>query len=199
MINARRETEDERRKHVAGRVLFRLVGTLAAAALLSACASPQVRPSLGAKRAATACRETRGHHDGDTFICAPGAEASFVVRVASIDSPETGQAYWRVARSRLRELAAPGSLVDCYKVDRYERRVCRLTTKDGLDAADLMLSEGLAWYTEDFANEDALPDRERYRRLQTEAQAARRGLWMEPDPMPPKVCRQGRRAGQKCR
>lgn len=144
------------------------------------------------------CAETSGHHDGDTFTCATTAD-SFVVRVASIDAPETGQGYWRVARSRLRELAAPGSSVDCYKVDRYERRVCRLKTKDGQDAADLMLSEGLAWYAEDFAKEDQPSDRGRYRRLQAEAQSAKRGLWAEPDPMQPKVCRERRRAGQRCR
>lgn len=138
-----------------------------------------------------ACAETNNHHDGDTFTCVPDRQASsFIVRVASIDAPETGQAYWRVARARLRELAAPSSLVDCYKVDRYERRVCRLKTKDGRDAAALMLSEGLAWYSEDFASEDKPADRERYRRLQDEARTAKRGLWPEPDPMPPKVCRQ---------
>lgn len=147
------------------------------------------------------CEETRGHHDGDTFACTPadGGAASFVVRVASIDAPETGQAYWRVARSRLRELAGPGSSVDCYKADRYERRVCRLKTRDGLDAADLMLSEGLAWYPEDFAHEDSPADRERYRRLAAKAQTARRGLWAEPDPMPPKTCRQRRQVGSACR
>ncbi len=74
------------------------------------------------------CVETTGHHDGDTFTCksASAPASKFVVRVASIDAPETGQANWRVARARLRELAAAGSSVDCYKVDRYDRKVCRL-------------------------------------------------------------------------
>lgn len=148
----------------------------------------------------TLCANTANHHDGDTFSCEHGQGAgTFIVRVASIDAPETGQAHWRVARGRLRELAAPGSSVDCYKVDRYERRVCRLKTKDGQDAADLMLSEGLVWYPEDFAQEDPPVDRERYRRLQAEARIARRGLWAEPDPMPPKVCRQRRQTGLSCR
>lgn len=146
------------------------------------------------------CVETTGHHDGDTFTCksASAPVDEFVVRVASIDAPETGQAYWRVARSRLRELAAPGSSVECYKVDRYDRRVCRLRTSDGRDAADLMLSEGLAWYSEDYANEDTFHDRERYRRLQAEAQAAKRGLWAELDPKTPKTCRKRRQSGLAC-
>jgi endonuclease YncB( thermonuclease family) len=145
------------------------------------------------------CAETRGHHDGDTFTCVPeSGDQVFIVRVASIDAPETGQAYWRAARARLRELAAPGSTVACYKVDRFQRQVCRLKTTDGRDVADVMLSEGLAWYPEDFSAEDVPSDRERYRRLQREAQAAKRGLWVVPDPMPPKECRQRRRTGLSC-
>jgi endonuclease YncB( thermonuclease family) len=88
--------------------------------------------------------------------------------------------------------------VACYKVDRFQRQVCRLKTTDGRDVADVMLSEGLAWYPEDFSAEDVPSDRERYRRLQREAQAAKRGLWVVPDPMPPKECRQRRRTGLSC-
>ena len=146
------------------------------------------------------CAETSNHHDGDTFTCAPGdGAAAFVVRVASIDAPETGQAYWRVARARLREVASQGSTVRCYKVDRYERHICRLRTADGRDAADVLLSEGLAWYLEDYADEDAPADRERYQHLQAEARLAKLGIWSERDPMPPRTCRELRRAGGSCR
>jgi len=49
------------------------------------------------------CTDTRRHHDGDTFIYSPAqGAAAFVVRVASIDAPEAGQAYWHAARARLR-------------------------------------------------------------------------------------------------
>lgn len=146
------------------------------------------------------CVDVRGHLDGDTFVCVPApARDAFVVRVASIDAPETGQEYWRVARARLRELAVPGSTLACYKVDRFHREVCRLTTTDGQDAADVMLSEGLAWYAEEFSAEDEPADRERYRRLETEAREAGRGLWAAPNPMPPKQCRELRRARSRCR
>lgn len=146
------------------------------------------------------CTDTRKHHDGDTFTCVPGSGTdAFVVRVASIDAPETGQAFWRTARTRLRELAAAGSVVHCYKVDRFNRHICRLRTPDGRDAAELMLSEGLVWYPEDYAAEDPPANRDRYRRLQAEARSAKRGLWIEPDPMPPKNCRTRRQSGLTCR
>lgn len=147
------------------------------------------------------CASTRGHHDGDTFTCVPplGERSPFVVRFASTDAPEAGQPYWRVSRDKLRELASRGCTVGCYKQDRYGRQVCRLKTSSNEDAADIMLSEGLAWYPEDFADEDSPADSERYRRAQAEARATYRGLWAEPDPMPPKTCRQRRQAGLSCR
>lgn len=178
-----------------GSAWFLCVAAVACLALVACGHTPD------APQSSHQCANAQGHHDGDTFTCVPadGQTASFVVRVASIDAPETGQAYWRMARGRLRELAVSGSSVDCYKVDRYERRVCRLRTKDEQDAADLMLSEGLAWYPEDFSAEDEPIDRERYRRLQSKGQAAKRGLWSQPDPMSPKECRQHRQAGLRCR
>jgi endonuclease YncB( thermonuclease family) len=184
----------------ARRLARRHLSFVLAATLLLASGCVHAPHAPDAPKTPLVCAQTSNHHDGDTFTCMPeGGPAAFVVRVASIDAPETGQVYWRVARTRLRELAGSGSRVDCYKVDRYERRVCRLTATDGRNAADVMLAEGLAWYPEDFAGEDAPADRERYRRLQADAQAAKRGLWAEPNPMSPKVCRQHRRQGLTCR
>jgi endonuclease YncB( thermonuclease family) len=178
----------------------RRVGALAAIGAVLMTAVPALAVTADRPADSLRCVETRGHHDGDTFTCIPeSGEKAFIVRVASIDAPETGQEYWRVARARLRELAAPGSTVGCYKVDRFHREVCRLKTSDGRNAADVMLSEGLAWYAEDFSADDEADDRERYRRLETEAREAGRGLWASPNPMPPKQCRELRRARSRCR
>lgn len=144
------------------------------------------------------CDQTRAHHDGDTFTCVSHGE-SFIVRVASVDAPETGQGYWRVARSRLRELAGDGSVVDCYKVDRHSRRVCRVTASDGEDVATALLREGLAWYPTAFAHEDAPSKRRTYVQAESEAQLAHRGLWSEPGPMPPWQCRREKEQGRRCR
>lgn len=139
----------------------------------------------------TICKDTRRHRDGDTFTCVPSLDSreAFVVRFAGVDAPEVGQAYWRASRAKLRELATPGSFVSCYKKDRYGRRVCRLTTADGGDAADLMLEAGLAWYSEAYAHEDPDDVQVRRRSLQADARAAHRGLWAMPDPLEPAACR----------
>jgi endonuclease YncB( thermonuclease family) len=116
------------------------------------------------------CEHTRAHHDGDTFVCEVGSGTDIVVRVASIDAPETGQANWRAARMRLRDLTGGGAMLDCYKTDRYARHVCHVKTKDGTDVAMSMLQEGHGWYPERYAGEDTFEEREAYRRAQSEAQ-----------------------------
>lgn len=107
------------------------------------------------------CTDTRGFHDGDTLACVSSERGTFVIRFAGIDTPETGQAYWRVARDRLRELATPGTKASCYKSDRYGRQLCRLS-RDGHDLADSMLGEGLAWHSKRYAGEQTPVERERY-------------------------------------
>lgn len=145
------------------------------------------------------CERARAHHDGDTFVCIPADHSGFTVRVASIDAPETGQAFWRVGRQRLSELASEGSTVACRKEDRYGRQVCSVTSARGEDVAEVMLSEGLAWYPERYAPEDSPEMRTVYRARQAEATVAARGLWAEPNPMPPWDCRAARRAARPCK
>lgn len=145
------------------------------------------------------CGSVHNVRDGDTLTCVPRDGDSLVVRFAGIDAPETGQAYWRVARDRLRELAGPGTMADCYKKDQYGRQVCRLRSPNGDDLADKMIGEGLAWHASRFADEQTPEERARYARLEAAARQAKRGLWADPDPMPPSECRRAKQERQKCR
>lgn len=147
----------------------------------------------------TICNQVTGFHDGDTLTCISDSRGPFVVRFAGIDAPETGQAYWRLSRDKLREAAGPGTVASCYKQDQYGRQVCRLKSSEAKDLADAMLAEGLAWHSVRFADEQTAEERERYARLEAEAKAGRRGLWAEITPMPPGECRQLRKKRQKCR
>lgn len=149
--------------------------------------------------AAVVCESSRGFHDGDTFACVPANGEPFVVRVAGLDAPETGQGYWRVARDRLRELAAPGTTVDCYKSDRYGRQVCRVRTPAGADAVEQLLTEGLAWHAVRYADEQSADERRRYAAAEAAARTARRGLWAEPSPQEPHECRREREQRRRCR
>jgi endonuclease YncB( thermonuclease family) len=177
--------------------LFRLVFLLIFIVAAWAPAWPQDRPHSAWT---IQCIQTRGFADGDTFTCASAdtAAETFVVRFAGIDAPERGQAYWRAARSMLRELAGPGVQVACYKTDRFRRELCRLS-RDGVDLADSMLSAGLAWHSTRFAAEQTVGERERYAQLEADARELRIGLWGEDAPMPPWECRRAKERGARCR
>lgn len=144
------------------------------------------------------CTETRGFHDGDTLTCVAD-RGTFVVRVAGLDAPETGQAYWRASRDQLRRLAVPGTRAACYKRDNYGREVCRLLAPDGTDIVHSLIGAGLAWHSKQYAREQTAAERADYGNKEVQARAEMRGLWAEPDPMPPWECRQVRKQRQKCR
>ncbi len=144
------------------------------------------------------CLETKGFHDGDTLTCVTDS-GTFVVRVAGLDAPETGQAYWRASRDELRRLAVVGTRAGCYKRDDYGREVCRLHAPDGRDIVEALIDDGLAWYSKRYADEQTVSERLQYSNQEAQARAEKRGLWAEPDPMPPWECRLLRRQRQKCR
>ncbi len=144
------------------------------------------------------CTDPRAFHDGDTFTC--GHEAGFVrVRVAGIDAPETGQGFWRVSRDLLRKRAIPGTVVDCYKVDAYERQVCRVASPTGADIPLELVQTGLAWHSRKYAFEQQPEERERYEAAEALARERELGLWSQSDPQEPTECRALRKQRQKCR
>lgn len=146
------------------------------------------------------CVDTRRFHDGDTFDChaGSGADATTVVRLAGIDAPESGQPYWRAARDHLRGLARPGSTVACHKADRYQRKVCRVTSPDGRDVGLELVREGLAWHYVEYAAEQDPQERKEYADAEAAARAGRVGLWAEPTRVAPWECRKVRRGGGRC-
>ena len=144
------------------------------------------------------CERPRSVHDGDTFLCFSG-ERDFSVRVAGIDAPETGQAFWRVSRDYLRRMVAEGTVVDCYKTDPFERQVCRVKNLDGIDVALELVRSGLAWHTVKYLSEQAEEEQGRYAAAEAAARSRSLGLWSQSDPQEPGECRALRKQRQKCR
>lgn len=143
------------------------------------------------------CTDTTGFHDGDTFTCVTDT-GPLRVRVAGIDAPEVGQGFWRVSRDQLRSSTPAGSRVDCYKVDRYERQVCRVRTADGQNVALRLVAAGLAWHTVKYRDEQSPEEQTAYAAAEERARAARKGLWSLPSPQEPSVCRELKKQKQKC-
>lgn len=122
-------------------------------------------------------------HDGDTVtVLAGGVERR--VRLVGIDAPERGQPHGSAAR---RVLAARigGRVVVVIEsgTDSYGRTLGRVLVA-GSDANAAQVRDGYAWVYRRFENDPALLAQE------AEAKAAGRGLWRDPEPLPPWVWRE---------
>ncbi len=61
------------------------------------------------------------------------------------------------------------------------------------------VKRGVTWYAFQYGHELTATERQDYLAAEKLAREQRLGLWAEPDPMPPWVCRKLRKIGQKCR
>lgn len=124
--------------------------------------------------------------DGDTVEVLRD-QVPLRIRLEGIDCPERAQAWSRKATELTTRLAAgKTATIRVLDVDRYGRKVARLVV-GGRDLSLELLRAGLAWHYAWFNHEDALA------RLESEARAARRGIWSDPDPEAPWDFRRRRR------
>ena len=124
--------------------------------------------------------------DGDTIDVL--VERQLVrVRLAQIDAPEKRQAFGTRSRQTLAELAFRQSVrVTEAGRDRYGRVIGTVYVGD-VDVNAHMVREGMAWVYRKYAKDRGLYELER------QAQANRRGLWVDPEPVPPWEYRRGKR------
>ena len=122
--------------------------------------------------------------DGDTVVLEVSG-GRHRVRLAGIDAPERNQP-WSDASTRelRRQIAGRHVVVEWDKVDRWKRLigVIRLS---GEDINLHMVDRGLAWHYKKYQREQTPGQREAYSAAESDAQRARRGLWSDPDPIPP--------------
>lgn len=70
------------------------------------------------------------------------------------------------------------------KRDRYGRIVGKIIF-DGRDVDLAMVSAGYAWWYRKYASEQNAGDRVLYEAAEEQAKEERRGLWADPNPVPP--------------
>lgn len=116
--------------------------------------------------------------DGDT-ITVLVEQKQTKVRLVEIDAPEKGQAFGNRSKQSLSDLCfnKNATLADNGK-DRYGRTLARVYC-DGVDANAEQVRRGLAWVFDRYVTDKSLYA------LQNAARAEKRGLWADPNPVPP--------------
>jgi endonuclease YncB( thermonuclease family) len=118
-----------------------------------------------------------GIADGDSGTVLVGT-SRYRIRLSAIDAPEKGQPFSQAAKNNLSRLIFGRQITLSYsKIDRYGRLVGKVIV-DGVDV-------NLAWHYKEFAREQSPEDRQNYAEAEIRARNAKRGLWSEPDPLPP--------------
>ncbi len=117
--------------------------------------------------------------DGDTITVLRDHQ-QVKVRLTEIDAPEKKQAFGSRSKQSLSEMCFGkiATLADKGK-DRYGRTLARVTC-DGIDVNVEQVRRGWAWVFIRYAPKDSP-----LYRIEAEARADSRGLWADPEPVPP--------------
>ncbi|MFX0200221.1 MAG: thermonuclease family protein [Candidatus Hodarchaeota archaeon] len=115
------------------------------------------------------------------------------VRLHGIDCPEKKQAFGTNAKQFTSDMAFGKEVtVRIQTTDRYGRAVGVVVLPDGKNLNWELVGAGLAWWYRKYS-----PDDRTLERLETEARAAKRGLWVDESPIPPWEWRRGKRGHTK--
>ncbi len=138
--------------------------------------------------------------DGDTLTL-DSEGRRIIVRLNGIDAPERGrpegQPFGRKAGDKLRALALHQvATVDTAKRDRYGREVA-IVEVGGKDLGLEQVRGGMAWVFRRYLNDLPPVRRAAYLEAEEAARSERRGLWSEPNPVPPWDWRTSKRHSEK--
>ncbi len=124
--------------------------------------------------------------DGDTITLRVDGDR-VKVRIQGIDCPERDQPFGKEAGDFVKDLVLNREVeVKSLGKDQYDRVLGEVSI-DGKNLNKELLKNGYAWWYERHAR-----DRTDYRDLQEEAREANRGLWSDPEAIPPWEFRRNR-------
>jgi len=149
---------------------------------------PLISASVGAE-------EIYGHvvavADGDTLTFLVSGHDQIKVRLAEIDAPEKAQPFGQRSKQSLSELCFDkDAVLNTTDTDRYGRTVARVHCA-GVDANTEQIRVGLAWAYRKYLHDKS------FLNLESEARTAKRGLWVDSDPLPPWEYRKSKHHGTK--
>ena len=124
-------------------------------------------------------------HDGDTITVLDTNRTQHKIRLAGIDAPELKQAFGSRSKQNLSSLIYNRQVtVDWQKHDRYGRTV-GVVLVDGHDVNLEQVRAGMAWWYRQYARDQSPADRRLYEAAENDARTAKRGLWVDANPVPP--------------
>jgi len=124
-------------------------------------------------------------NDGDFLVVLGAGNAQYGIRLSGIIAPEIGQPYGQNSMTNLSDLVTGKYVVvDYARRDRYGRIVGKVLL-NGQDMNLEQIKAGLAWHNKETMNEQLAKDWALYAAAEDEAKAAKRGLWNDPNPVPP--------------
>ena len=144
--------------------------------------------------------------DGDTIKVLDANRMQHKIRLTGIDAPEKAQAFGNASRKNLASMVAGKDVrVETTKNDRYGRVLGKVWVQPRdcpgcgktLNVNHAQILSGMAWWYRDYAKDQSPQDRGRYESAVEEARKRKRGLWSDPDPIPPCVWRRGQRTPSK--
>ena len=131
--------------------------------------------------------------DGDTVTILDSSNAQHRIRLQGIDAPESHQAFGTQSKKSLSQMIFDKDVTVVYeKTDRYGRLVGKILL-DGQDINLEQIKSGMAWHYKEYEDEKTREDRDLYARAEDEARNARRGLWVDANPVEPSDFRRDER------
>lgn len=128
--------------------------------------------------------------DGDTLTVLVDSQ-EIKIRLDGIDAPESKQPFGDKSKQALRELTHGKTVtVSISGKDRYGRSI-GVVAVDGLNVNETLIERGLAWHYKRFSTSARLA------KLEQEAREAKRGLWVDADPVAPWEWREREKANRR--
>jgi endonuclease YncB( thermonuclease family) len=103
------------------------------------------------------------------------------IRLNGIDCPEKGQAYGERAKQAIFDLVTGKEvMLNTYGPDRNGRTLADVLLIEGANVNYVLVKEGWCWWDRKYA-----PGNRNLEGLEKEAREAKKGLWADPNPVPP--------------
>jgi len=103
------------------------------------------------------------------------------IRLSGIDCPEKGQAFGQKAKQAASALAFGKNVtIQTHGKDKYKRTLGDVILPDGTNVNQELVKQGWCWWYRKYAPGDTVMEG-----LERDAREARKGLWADPQPMPP--------------